>query len=352
MEINPNFFAAPRERPPGMHPKVPYQPVLQHRFRLGDRITQLAIAGYYDSGAYKVPHLAFDWLRRNGHKPVLGTPGTPQPDAPGAYRVAVVGDMGEGSPAEVRTAKQMLRWAPTHVATVGDNVYPLGRETDWATRFDPQYAKLRMSTQWQPALGNHDYYAGDLRPYFARFPHLRGQAFYSWSLGPAQFFVLDSEQRLDPDSAQHAWLAEQLARSTAPYRVVQMHRPMISTRAGGIGRVLHGSLGPLLARHGVQLVLAGHDHGYERSRPVDGTVHIVSGGGGAAVYGYAGGPPATSAVRAGRHHHVQLSFDAARMVVRAVDDRGDEFDSTVLLPHPAPAAAPASARGGVAELAR
>jgi hypothetical protein len=342
VEINPNVYAAPRERPAGMDPKVPYQPMLESRNKAFDWVSKTAIKAYYDSGAANVPHKVLDWLRRKELAPIQGTPGQDIPDAPGSYRVAVFGDMGEGTPAQARNAAEILRWRPTHVATTGDNVYPLGREKDWAKRFDPLFADLRMSTQWQPALGNHDYYDGNLTPYFKRFPHLAGNAFYSWSLGPAQFFVLDTEQRLDGASAQHAWLAAELARSTAQYKVVQVHRPMISSRAGSIGRNMHGSLGPLLAKHGVQLVLAGHEHGYERSTPVNGTVHMVSGGGGAASYAYVGRQPATSAVRTPRQHHLQLSFDATQMIIRAVDDRGTVFDATTIKPH-----APVAVAGAV-----
>jgi hypothetical protein len=343
VEINPNVFAAPRERPAGMDPKVPYEPMLDKRNRIFDWASRKAIEAYYDSGAARLPHKGLDWLRRNQQAAIDGTPGGPLPDVPGGYRVAVLGDMGEGTPAQLRNVEQIKRWRPTHVATTGDNVYPLGREKDWAQRFDPQYHALRMSTTWHPALGNHDYYAGDLTPYFQRFPHLAGQAYYSWSLGPAQFFVLDTEQRLDGASSQHAWLAAQLAASTAAYKVVQVHRPMVSSRAGSIGRNIHGSLGPLLARHGVQLVLAGHEHGYERSRPVNGTVHMVTGGGGAATYGYPGDQPDMSVVRTARQHHLQLSFDETQMIVRAVDDRGNPFDAMVVRPRGATADAVAGA---------
>ena len=327
-EINPNVFAAPRQRPAGMDPKVPYQPMLEHRNKAFDWVTNSFLKAYYDSRANMVPQKVLDWMRRKENAPIHGTPGSDMADPKGAWRVAVIGDMGEGSPAQVRIAEQLKRWAPTHVATVGDNVYPMGRERDWADRFDRMYNDLRMSTQWNPALGNHDYYAGDLRPYFTRFPHLKGNAYYSWSLGPAQFFVLDTEQRLDPSSAQHAWLAAQLAQSTATFKVLQMHRPMVSSRADSIGRNLSGSLGPLLAKYGVQLVLAGHEHGFERSTPQKGTVHMVTGGGGAASYAYPGGQPEFSVVRSARHHYLQIAFNEAEMVLRAVDDKGQVIDTS------------------------
>lgn len=347
MDIKQNVFAAPRERPGGMDRTVPYQPMLERRNEAFDWISKLGIKLYYDSGAADVPHKALDWLRRKELAPIQGTPGAAAPDAPGAYRVAVIGDMGEGTPAQERNVEQILRWRPTHIATVGDNVYPLGREKDWAKRFDKPYEQLRMSTTWQPALGNHDYYSGDLTPYFHRFPHLRGNAYYTWTLGPAQFFVLDTEQRLDGASAQQAWLAAELARSTATYKVIQMHRPMVSSRGGSIGRNIYGSLGPLVAQHGVQLVLAGHEHGYERSKPLLGTTFLVAGGGGAATYGYPGGMPEQTVVRTARNHHVQLSFTDQQMVVRAVDDRGVVFDTTVIDPR----AAAADARRGAAAIA-
>lgn len=333
IEINPNVFAAPRNRPPGMDPNVAYQPMLEHRNQAFDWISKTAIKLYYDSGAASVPPKVLDWLRRKDLSPIGGTPGTPLPDPDGAYKVAVIGDMGEGSPAQDRNTKQIMRWRPTHVATVGDNVYPLGRERDWAKRFDPHYEELRMSTTWQPALGNHDYYAGDLTPYFKRFPQLKGQAYYSWSLGPADFFVIDTEQRLDGASAQHAWLEQALAGSHAAYKVIQMHRPMVSSRAGSIGRNIYGSLGPMLAKYGVQLVLAGHEHGYERSVPLKGTTFMVVGGGGATTYGYPGKMPDHTQVRTGRNHHLEMAYNAAEMVLRAVDDRGSVYDTFRLTPN-------------------
>jgi acid phosphatase len=129
--------------------------------------------------------------------------------------------------------------------------------------------------------------------------------------------------------------------------VLLMHRPMVSSRAGAIGRNMHGSLGPLLAKHGVQLVLAGHEHGYERSTSVQGTVHMVTGGGGAASYAYPGGQPATSVLRTARHHYLQIAFDEQKMVLRAVDDKGAVIDTSVVLPR----AAAVDAAAGAAALA-
>jgi hypothetical protein len=333
IDIGTNVYGAPRVRPPGMDPNAPYQPIIGMRNNLFDWVAFTAIKGWYATPAPKVISW-FNELLDGGQPPVIaGRPGAPLPDQPGGHRVAVFGDMGEGSGAEVRNAANALKWRPTHVATVGDNVYPLGRERDYAGRFDPQFRELMASATWKPALGNHDYYGGSLEPYFTRFGEPGNHAYYSWSLGNADFFVLDTEQRLDIASAQRAWLEQELAASDAPYRVVQMHRPMVSSKAGDDGAQLEGSLAPLMAKYGVQLVLQGHEHGYERSAPLDGTTFVVAGGGGAATLKYGMDLPARSEVRTTRNHHLQVSFDAAQMVVRAVDDRGTAFDTFTVRPH-------------------
>jgi len=348
-EIEPTgVYASPLIRPPGMDTKVPYEPMLESHNKFFDWVTVTAIKTWYGSPFQTWPGKIVDKVRGGKQDVITGTPGAPLPDPLDARKVAVFGDMGEGSPAQTRSAALALKWGPSYVATVGDNVYPLGREVDWARRFDPQFAELRRTAIWRPALGNHDYYSGDLRPYFNRFPNTAGQAYYTWKLDQAEFFVLDTEQRLDDKSAQRAWLERQLAASTAPYRVIQMHRPMLSTNGGGIARNLYGSLGPLIAKYGVQLVLAGHEHGYERSRDVDGTTYMVVGGGGATTIPYVFKLPGSSLVRTARNHHLELAFDAGRMVVRAVDDRGEAFDTMTVLPH----AAVAGAVAGVAALTR
>lgn len=336
LEINPNVWAAPRHRPPGMRDDVPYQPIVDSRKNdLINRATVLGIKAWYGLPAAGWVSRFNDWRNGGRPAPIQGTP-SPVIDLPKAgWRVAVMGDMGEGTIGEEQVAARIGEWAPSHVATLGDNVYPLGREVDYAKRFDPQFGKLLRSAEWRPALGNHDYYNADLRPYFNRFPAAAGHGYYTWKLGPAEFFVLDSEQRLDVDSAQRAWFEQQLAASTAQYRVVQVHRPLVSTNTqmGRFGQ--YGSLAPLLAKYGVQLVLAGHEHGYERSKPREGTVHIVSGGGGAHMMPNPLPLPGDSQVRVRRHHYMQVAFDAERMVVRAVDTEGTVFDSLELEPHAA-----------------
>jgi len=86
------------------------------------------------------------------------------------------------------------------------------------------------------------------------------------------------------------------------------------------------SLAPLFAKYGVDLVLAGHDHAYERSQTMQGVTYLVTGGGGAASYESSAALPAHTAVRSSAHHWTQLAFDGARLIVNVVDDRGRHLD--------------------------
>jgi hypothetical protein len=102
-------------------------------------------------------------------------------------------------------------------------------------------------------------------------------------------FSIDSNQTLAPGSPQHQWLEQALAQSTAAWKIVQVHHPMMSV----ISKVhyretskLPADLGPLLAKYGVDLLVTGHEHWYERSRPLNeaGTLQVTVGGGGGALY--------------------------------------------------------------------
>ncbi len=144
-----------------------------------------------------------------------------------------------------------------------------------------------------PAAGNHDYDDGGGINEFLNYFSLPGsdvpaasstgsELYYDFMWGPAHFFVIDSEAfQNSPTSqtAQTAWLQSQLLASTSPWQIVVMHHPPYSS--GGD----HGSFSTLqldYAQWGADLVLAGHDHDYERLQR-DGITYVVSGLGGKSI---------------------------------------------------------------------
>jgi hypothetical protein len=93
----------------------------------------------------------------------------------------------------------------------------------------------------------------------------------------------------------------------------------------------------LARRHGVELVLSGHDHNYERTQPIDGTTYIVSGSAGAPIRAVR--PRWFSAAARTEPHYVVVDVAGDTLAVRAVNLEGITFDTTVIFP-----VAPASAR--------
>ena len=153
-----------------------------------------------------------------------------------------------------------------------------------------------------PSIGNHDStsFAGvSAGPYFDVFglpPASGSPNYYSFDYGDVHFVVLDAHSAdLDPNGAQITWLASDLAASSAPWKIAIVHTPPYTKGSHDSDveaahfPVRENAL-PLLEAHGVQLVLAGHSHNYERSflirghYGVSGTwdpdLHLVDGGDG------------------------------------------------------------------------
>jgi hypothetical protein len=97
---------------------------------------------------------------------------------------------------------------------------------------------------------------------------------------------------------------------------VALHHPSFSAGYQGSSPAARAAFVPLFERHGVQLVLSGHDHDYQRSRPRNGVTYVVSGG---AAGARRTGADSFTAVSFGWHHVVEVGAYADRLVVRAVN---------------------------------
>ncbi len=209
---------------------------------------------------------------------------TPHPTPTGAYKpilVAVIGDFGLAGPAEAAVADLVHQMQPDLVVTVGDNNYPSGSLDTWEENVTAYYGDFLERERFFPAWGNHDWgYHRRKLPAVEKVPYLpEPRRYYTFVYGPAQFFVLDSNWQepdgIRADSRQARWLAESLRASRVPWQIVVLHHAPYSS-----GR--HGSQAPLQWPYrawGADLVLAGHDHTYERIEQ-DGLLYIVNGIGG------------------------------------------------------------------------
>lgn len=199
------------------------------------------------------------------------------PNKDGSVKFAVIGDTGTGDRAQYQVGEVLARYREQFpyefVLMLGDNLYGSERPQDYEKKFERPYKPiLDAGVKFYAALGNHD----DPNQRFYKLFNMGGERYYRFSKGPIEFFVLDSTY-MEPK--QLAWLEQQLQNSRASWKVAYFHHPIYSS--GG----RHGSdmdlrvlLEPLFLKHGVNLVLAGHEHLYERLNPQKGIYYFTEGG--------------------------------------------------------------------------
>lgn len=206
---------------------------------------------------------------------------TPTPVAGSEAGFIAFGDFG-GGPAQDDVAVAMERWAAQHrvdaLVTTGDNVYDHGEPEHFATQLDEPYAALREERPFWVTLGNHDVSRGfgDQQLDHLGLPDLP----YARELPSIQLLFLDGNR---PDAEQAEWLEARLREPGPPYRVVVFHQPAYSCGMHGPTAGVMAQWVPVFERHRVALVLAGHDHLYQRFTSKEVT-YVVTGGGGRALY--------------------------------------------------------------------
>ena len=253
----------------------------------------------------------------------------PRGDAHATTRFAVLGDSGTGSFYQ-RAVSAMLQTVPYQfVLHLGDLAYESGTRSELQSYFFDIYPALTRSFPVYPVAGNHDYRTEAAAPLLEAFslpdnaPRTRSERFYSFDWGQAHFVGLDTEAM---DAEQVTWLDNDLAANDRPWTIVYGHRPLYSSGESGGDAGLRATLGPIFQRYGVQLVLAGHEHDYERTWPIDGVTYVVSGGGGRGTR-----PVSSSSFTAyseGVLHLLFIEVESDALVVHAVDGTGREFDDT------------------------
>lgn len=213
---------------------------------------------------------------------------------------AVIGDFGHDSPGEAKVASVLKSKDPQFILTLGDNNYKKGC---WKTidknigkyyheyigNYQGTYGNGSEHNRFFPTLGNHDWvakkkclYQGTL-PYFSYFNLPGNQSYYDFVDGPVHFFALDSDpHEVDGNMMgmkQYRWLKEKAAQSKAVFKIAYFHHAPFSS--GKHGSTVQSQWD--FASMGIDVVMAGHDHNYERIER-DGIVYFVNGVGGAPLY--------------------------------------------------------------------
>jgi acid phosphatase type 7 len=341
-------------------------------------------------------------------------------------RFAVFGDCGIGSPHQAKIAYQVYQQKPQFALITGDMVYSYGREAEYRARFFPYYlapvaapnrgAPLMNSIPFYMLLGNHDIYSADFDKHpdglaffyyndlplngaipastvkpegnkelikafekntSPRFPRI---ANYSFDYGNVHIACLDANHYVNPlDPSLIEWLANDMRNSKADWKIVAYHHPAFNSSPTHYDYQVMRLLAPVCEELGVDLVLTGHVHNYQRTVPLkfapkidattkqytiseagrvdgqftldnqfdgisktrpNGIIYIVSGAGGAALYDRqisekpelwkTANPenwaPYTTKLVSDIHSFTMIETDGKTLTLKQLDGEGKIFD--------------------------
>jgi Predicted phosphohydrolases len=171
------------------------------------------------------------------------------------------------------------------VIMLGDNIYDGATADDYHRKFEVPYKEfLDDGVDFYAVIGNHD---EPNQPNYKPF-NMGGQRYYTFRPKPpllarlggndVQFFMIDTE---NVDRTQRQWLDRELGKSNARWKIAVFHRPIYTSGRYSLwARWTRSSLEPLLVKHDVPFVLSGHEHFYERMKPLNGITYFISGAGG------------------------------------------------------------------------
>ena len=278
------------------------------------------------------------------------------------FRLAVLGDSGDGSQNQKDVATRLLQLQPDLVVHTGDLVYSQATYDGFEKKFFQVYKDLLTSTWLAPSMGNHDVSYQNGQSFVDVFvnPPNNGsnpaerELYYSFDYGNAHFTILNNYFGMTTvGSAQYTWLRNDLASSSQFWKFVVFHQPPYasdSSQQPHDNAKIVQVLVPLFEQYHVNMVLSGHWHNYERMKPLlhgqvstiadGGVVYLVTGGGGAGLFGIGSGTlnPRTAA-KYSKYHVTLLDINGCSLQLSAVQkvsgasdtfDPSDIFDSYTL----------------------
>src|SRR6185295_16104108 len=247
------------------------------------------------------------------------------PDADGDLFFIAWGDSRTYYDRLARVAELAAKDLPDFTVHSGDLVEEGTVEEDWDRFFDAAGPLLRTGAMW-PSIGNHEVGA---KQYFDLFVLPEPENYYTFTAGPAQFFILDANYQARRDPKQVAWFAEEVRKSKARFKFVVCHHPLVSCPdedyAFDKESSMYGLYGRAIEEGKVCAVFQGHNHNYQRAER-KGVVYITTGGAGAPLYPVGQLTPETKFARE-VNHYVRVRLKGNTMSIEAVDWNGKVIDS-------------------------
>jgi 3',5'-cyclic AMP phosphodiesterase CpdA len=276
----------------------------------------------------------------------------PFPLKDGSVRLLVLGDTGRGDRGQYDTAKEMVairqKFPFEFAVLLGDNMYGADAPADFVKKFETPYKPLLdAGIKFYGALGNHD--NPNQRSY--KFFNMNGERYYTFrasagglsklTTGGVRFFALDSNYL---SKEQLDWLDKELGSSSSDWKICFFHHPLYSSgRTHGSALETRTALEPIFVKHGVSVVLTGHDHIYERMKPQKGIYHFVVGSSGSLRKGDLARTNITEKGYDQDYVFMLVEIVGDELYFAALTRTGQVVDSGMLpRPTPAPAAARAT----------
>ena len=248
--------------------------------------------------------------------------------------ILALGDFGVGGVTEREMGASLRHFAAHHpsaeaLVTLGDNDYtesPRAFHSNWTGAFGwLGGAGLGVAG----TLGNHDVLVDGGRYEYDELNMPRAR--YRRTFGNVELFVLNSN---NVNQRQTDWLKSVLGSSTAVWRIVLFHHPAWTCGAYRSNAAVVQKWVPLFEQYGVQLVLSGHDHNYQRFAPRNGVRYIVHGGGGQRLYPIERCPASYPKRRFARavHGFLYLRASNTELRVSAFTRRRNLVDRVIIRP--------------------
>ncbi|MGW8392276.1 DNRLRE domain-containing protein [Pseudoduganella sp. HUAS MS19] len=215
-------------------------------------------------------------------------------------RIWVIGDAGTGTSGQAAVYNAYRNYTGTTYTDfwmmLGDNAYNSGTDAEYQTKMFNMYPEMMRQSPLWATLGNHDGASADSAtqtgPYYDihTFPKngeaggvaSGTEAYYSFDYGNIHVIVLDSnETSRSTTGAMMNWLKADLANVTATWLIAIWHHPPYTKGSHNSDTEtnlieMRKNFLPVLENYGVDLVLTGHSHSYERSKFIDGHYGLSS----------------------------------------------------------------------------
>ena len=248
----------------------------------------------------------------------------------GSVRFAVIGDTGSGSSKQRDVGDMMVQYRVLFpfefVLMMGDNMYGGEAPKDFEKKFsEPYKVLLDNKVKFYATLGNHDL---PLQVNYVNF-NMNGKEYYRFKKGNVAFYSLNSNY-MDPKQVK--WLESELAKDTSDWKICFFHHPPYSSaKKHGSDDQLREVVEPIFIKYGVNVVLTGHDHVYERIKPQKGIYYFVSGAGGKLRSGDVKDSSPLTERSYDRDMHFML-FEVAgdQLYFQAISRTGDTVDSGLI----------------------